>query len=81
MIFAPMVEFTLSVELSKTIYTHDLLNPIEPSILTQIKFYLANCFGRFLSERILHVAFDRLEKDMDIINLLKKQLMMRRISK
>jgi hypothetical protein len=47
----------------------------------QIKFYLSAIFTRYFTERIIHTAFEKIDEDMDIVNLLKKQIMMKRISK
>lgn len=76
-LISPLVDFNYKFELSQKIYDNEKLNKLESSLLSYVKYLLAPIKKGLFAEEVLIVAFEQLEKDLDILNMIKKQALMK----
>lgn len=74
--FLPFVESFLKVDLIKARYTCPELDTLEFSAATDIKRKFADCCDLH-KEKVLNCAFDAIDNELDILQILRKQCAMK----
>jgi hypothetical protein len=78
---SPILDYNYKVELCKKLYDNPKLDSIELSVLSFVKYLLCRVRRSLFDEGVLVTSFEQLEKDMDLMNLIKKQAMMKKLIK
>ena len=74
--FLPFVESFLKVDLIKARYTCPELDSLEFSVATDVKRKFADCCD-LQKEKVLNHAFDTIDNELDILQILRKQCAMK----
>ena len=72
----PFVESFLKVDLIKARYTCPELDTLEFSVATDVKRKFAECCD-LRNEKVLNCAFDAIDNELDILQILRKQCVMK----
>lgn len=80
-IVSPILDFNYKVELAQKLYDNEKLNSIDISLVSYGKYLVSRIKKRLFSEDVLETAFEQLEKDVDLLNLIKRQMLMKKLIK
>jgi hypothetical protein len=78
---SPVLDFNYKVELAQKLYDNQKLNSIDISLLTYFKYLLSKVTAKLFHQHVLDSAFQQLDKDLDLLNLIKRQTLMKKLIK
>ncbi len=78
---SPILDFNYKVELAQKLYDNEKLNSIDISLASYAKYLLSKAKSKLFNEEVLETAFEQLEKDVDLLNLIKRQVLMKKLIK
>jgi hypothetical protein len=80
-VVSPVLDFNYKVELAQKLYDNQKLNSIDISLMSYFKYLLSKITGKLFREHVLDTAFEQLDKDLDLLNLIKRQTLMKKLIK